>query len=127
MPIYGSPSGGGGPTRDQYRAWSTGLDLAAGTIGMGLLGFGIDYLAGTAPVWTIVLALIGLVGGFYRFIREALALNKEQTARYAKRRPPPVAKLTPPPAPPPAPPPDTPPKAKPAPEDAESERSEGSG
>ncbi len=119
MPVFGSPSGGGGPTKDQYRAWSTGVDLAAGTIGMGLLGFGIDYLAGTTPVWTIVLALVGLVGGFYRFIKEALALNKEQTARYAKRRPPPLAK--------PTPPPDTPADTKPTPGDAESERREGSG
>ncbi len=62
----------------QAKAWSIALDPVYGMLGMGLLGFGIDYLAGTAYRWTLILAIVGLVVGFYRFIREALALNKEQ-------------------------------------------------
>jgi F0F1-type ATP synthase assembly protein I len=62
----------------QAKAWSIALDPVYGLIGMGAIGYGIDYLAGTGILWTMILALTGLVVGFYRFIREALDLNKEQ-------------------------------------------------
>ncbi len=62
----------------QAKAWSIALDPVYGLIGMGLLGYGIDYLANTAYRWTLILAITGLVVGFYRFIREALDLNREQ-------------------------------------------------
>jgi F0F1-type ATP synthase assembly protein I len=63
----------------QAKAWSIALDPVYGLIGFGAIGYGIDYLAGTGMLWTVILALTGLVVGFYRFIREALDLNKEQT------------------------------------------------
>ena len=63
----------------QAKAWSIAMDPVYGLIGMGLLGYGIDYWAGTGKVWTITLAIAGLVGGFYLFIKEATKLNKEQT------------------------------------------------
>lgn len=68
----------------QAKAWSIALDPVYGLIGMGAIGYGIDYLAGTGTLWTIILALTGLVVGFYRFIREALDLNKEQSQSSAK-------------------------------------------
>ncbi len=62
----------------QAKAWSIALDPVYGLIGMGLVGFGIDAWAGTGKLWTTILALTGLVGGFYLFIKEAMMLNKEQ-------------------------------------------------
>jgi hypothetical protein len=72
-------------SKDQLRAWSTGLDLAAGTFGMGLIGYLIDRWQGTAPWWMLGLGLAGLVGGAYRFVREALRVNREQAARFQRR------------------------------------------
>jgi F0F1-type ATP synthase assembly protein I len=63
----------------QAKAWSIALDPVYGMMGMGLIGYGIDYLASTGFRWTIILAITGLVVGFYRFIREALDLNQEQS------------------------------------------------
>tara|TARA_R110000744_G_scaffold252765_1_gene368483 strand:- start:2543 stop:2875 length:333 start_codon:yes stop_codon:yes gene_type:complete len=63
----------------QAKAWSIALDPVYGLIGMGVVGFMIDAAAGTGKTWTITLAILGLVGGFYLFIKEAMKLNKEQT------------------------------------------------
>lgn len=63
----------------QAKAWSIALDPVYGLIGLGLIGFLIDSLADTGFRWTIILAITGLVVGFYRFIREAMDLNTEQT------------------------------------------------
>lgn len=63
----------------QAKAWSIALDPVYGLLGMGLIGFGIDYLAGTGMRWTIILGIVGLIVGFYRFVREASSLNREQT------------------------------------------------
>ena len=62
----------------QAKAWSIALDPIYGMIGMGAIGYLIDYFAKSGYRWTIILALVGLVVGFYRFIREAMDLNKEQ-------------------------------------------------
>ena len=63
----------------QAKAWGIALDPVYGMIGMGLIGYGIDYLAQTGLLWTTILGITGLVVGFYRFIKEAMDLNKEQT------------------------------------------------
>jgi len=68
----------------QAKAWSIALDPVYGLIGMGLIGFMIDSLVGTGKLWTTILALTGLVGGFYLFIKEAMSLNKEQTRSSAR-------------------------------------------
>jgi len=68
----------------QAKAWSIALDPVYGLIGMGLIGFGIDFLAGTGLRWALILGLTGLLVGFYRFIREALDLNKEQSQSSAR-------------------------------------------
>lgn len=80
-----SPRPDRGDRARQARAWSIALDPVYGLIGMGLLGFGIDALAGTRPRWTTILAITGLIVGFYRFIREARTLNAENTARWEGR------------------------------------------
>ncbi len=64
----------------QAKAWSIALDPVYGMIGLGAIGYAIDSLVvGTGLLWTIILAITGLAVGFYRFIREAMSLNKEQT------------------------------------------------
>ncbi len=63
----------------QAKAWGIALDPVYGLIGMGLIGYIIDSLAGTGYRWTIILAIVGLIVGFYRFIREASSLNREQS------------------------------------------------
>ncbi len=68
----------------QAKAWSIALDPVYGMLGMGAIGYGIDYLANTGYRWTIILALVGLVVGFYRFIKEALDLNNEQVKSSAR-------------------------------------------
>jgi len=70
--------------RRQAKAWSIALDPVYGLIGMGLIGYGIDSVAGTGKLWTTILALTGLVGGFYLFIKEAMNLNKEQSGSSAR-------------------------------------------
>ena len=48
------------------------FSVAAGA----LLGWFIDWLLGSTP-WLMLVGLIaGLIGGFYRFIREASAASK---------------------------------------------------
>lgn len=68
----------------QAKAWGIAMDPVYGLIGMGLIGYGIDYLADTGMRWTVILAILGLVVGFYRFIREAMSLNREQSGSSKK-------------------------------------------
>ncbi len=64
----------------QAKAWSIALDPLYGMLGMGVIGYFIDRWADTGLRWALILGITGLVVGFYRFIREAMDLNKEQTA-----------------------------------------------
>jgi len=69
----------------QAKAWVIALDPLYGMIGFGAIGYGIDYLTGVNGLkWTVYLGITGLIVGFYRFIREATKLNKEQTRSSAK-------------------------------------------
>jgi len=61
---------------DQAKAWVIALNIVYGLIGFGAIGFAIDHFAKTAPRWMLILGGFGLFVGLYRFIREALALNK---------------------------------------------------
>ena len=66
---------------DQAKAWVVALNVVYGTIGFGLMGFAADYFAGTSPRWLLIGAGVGLFVGTYRFIREALELNKSSGGR----------------------------------------------
>ena len=70
--------------QQQLRAWSAGLDVASGLLGFGFIGWLIDRWLGHAPWWMLGLGLTGLCGGSYRFIREAIAVNRAAAARYRK-------------------------------------------
>jgi len=86
--------------RDQLRAWSAGLDIPAGAFGMGLVGWLIDRWQDTSPGWMLGLGLAGLLGGCYRFVREALRMNAKNAAQFDRQRrgrPRPADSVTPPP------------------------------
>lgn len=64
----------------QAKAWVLALDPLYGMVGLGALGYAIDrWVVGSGRTWMLALGITGLVVGFYRFIREAMALNREQT------------------------------------------------
>lgn len=80
-----TPSDSRGDRTRQAKAWVIALDPLYGMVGMGLIGYGIDWLRGTEGLqWAIYLGITGLIVGFYRFIREAMSLNKEQTRTSAR-------------------------------------------
>lgn len=56
--------------------WSAGIDFAATAITSVLIGFGIDYAAGTSPLFLLIFLVLGIVGGFTAFIRTAMRLNR---------------------------------------------------
>jgi F0F1-type ATP synthase assembly protein I len=64
----------------QAKAWVMALDPLYGMVGFGAIGYAIDhFVVGSGRSWMLGLGITGLVAGFYRFIREAMALNREQT------------------------------------------------
>ena len=54
-----------------------GMELAASLIGLTLVGIWVDHKFGTGQVGLIVGATVGVVGGMYNFIRQALAMMKQ--------------------------------------------------
>lgn len=56
------------------RVGSVALGFGYGVIGCALIGWLIDWLAGTFPVWLLIMSGLGVIGGGYRFVKEALAL-----------------------------------------------------
>ena len=78
--------GGLNPDRArQARAWMIALDPVYGIVAFGLVGYLIDRWQGTAPRWMGILAIVGLVAGFYRFVREAARLNRDNTRQWEGR------------------------------------------
>jgi hypothetical protein len=57
-----------------------GLELAAAIIALTLVGLWVDYKFGTGHKGVITGAVLGIVGGLYNFIRQALALMKQEEA-----------------------------------------------
>lgn len=56
--------------------WSAGLDFAATAITCVLIGFGIDFVANTSPLFLMIFLVVGIVGGFTAFVRTAMRLNR---------------------------------------------------
>lgn len=55
---------------------SMGMEFAAAVVGLTLFGWWLDRSLGTSPRWTIICAVVGVVGGFYNLIRRALGAAK---------------------------------------------------
>lgn len=74
----------GGLMEQLIKVSAIGTNFAFAIIGMGVLGYGVDYLAGTLPTWTLVGIVLGFLGGGYRFFKEAMAASKA-SARSSRR------------------------------------------
>ncbi len=62
---------------DWVRHSGVGLELAGAVAGFTLAGYWIDRHYGTNP-WGLVVGLVlGIVGGLYNFVREALQATRE--------------------------------------------------
>jgi len=59
-----------------------GLEFAGAALVLGGLGYYIDYRAGTEPWGAVIGLTVGVVGGFYRFIRQALRANQRASQRW---------------------------------------------
>lgn len=57
-----------------------GVELAGSIIGLTLVGFWVDRQFGTGRKGLITGAILGIVGGFYNFLRRALELSRQQQA-----------------------------------------------
>jgi F0F1-type ATP synthase assembly protein I len=70
------PSSGDG--RRQAAAWGTALNFVYGFIGFLILGWAAQKWVwpGAAP-WPLLIGIgVGLIGGGYRFVRDAMAMNR---------------------------------------------------
>jgi F0F1-type ATP synthase assembly protein I len=55
-----------------------GIELGAAIVGFCLLGVWIDHRYETGPYGTLICALLGIVGGMFNFIRQALQAVKDE-------------------------------------------------
>lgn len=74
------PRKGGGRFVGHELAWSMVLDLAAGIVVGAGLGWGIDVLAGTKPLFLIVMVLLGFGAGI-RVMLQSAAAHQERLKR----------------------------------------------
>lgn len=65
-------------TANMARGWAIAMNFVFGVMGMGAIGWAIQtWLWKSSAPWPLIVGLaMGLVGGFYRFIKEALAANR---------------------------------------------------
>jgi F0F1-type ATP synthase assembly protein I len=68
-------------TQQLIRVSSIGTNFALAIMGMGALGYFIDWWFGTRPVWILIGLGMGFVGGGYRFVHEALAASRGTPGR----------------------------------------------
>ncbi len=77
---------------EMRRLWGVGgmgLELAGAIAVLALLGWWIDRRLGTGPLWTLVGAGIGFLGGGYNFIRRARAMSRANALRRSPTHRPP--------------------------------------
>jgi F0F1-type ATP synthase assembly protein I len=58
-----------------------GMELAGAIVGLTLVGLWIDHRFGTGPKGVLICAGVGIVGGFYNFIRQALEISRPDSTR----------------------------------------------
>lgn len=80
-------SGGGPPAPPSWRAYAgMGTELAGAICGLTLLGLWIDHSYGTGRKATLIGAAIGVIGGTYNFIRQAINLSKDTERQQRERK-----------------------------------------
>ena len=62
---------------DWVRHSGVGLELAGAVAGFTLVGYWIDRHYGTNPWGLVVGVVLGIVGGLYNFVKEALQATRE--------------------------------------------------
>ena len=58
-------------------------ELLAAVIVGGALGWGLDRIFATGPLFLIVMFLVGVAAGFFNVVRAAQQMNKDQAAKDA--------------------------------------------
>lgn len=71
--------------RSDTRGLGLGAELAAALIGFTLVGLWIDSTFATSPWGTVVCVVLGLIGGFYNFLRSSLRLLRSPVAPGIRR------------------------------------------
>jgi F0F1-type ATP synthase assembly protein I len=56
-----------------------GLELAAAIVGLTLVGLWVDHQFGTGRKGVMIGATLGVIGGFYNFLRQALLLARQNS------------------------------------------------
>lgn len=67
-----------------FRYAGIGLELAGSIIGLTLAGYWIDLKFDTQPTGLTVGASLGIIGGMYNFIRQAVQMSGEQPSRHSR-------------------------------------------
>lgn len=80
-----NPSPSDRPMSSSWGSAVIGFEFCAAIGGFAVIGFFIDRWQGTQPLWTLVLAGLGFIGGGYNLYKEVKKLQR-QTARRAVRR-----------------------------------------
>lgn len=75
-------------SRTAWRLSGLGIEFVAGIAGFGLIGWLIDQWRGTMPLWTLIGAALGLIGGGYNFMRQAIKAGRAADAEYRRKHPP---------------------------------------
>ena len=66
---------------DAWRsAWSIGFNFAAAVAGFLFIGYAIDHYYATGPWGVLIGTFLGLVGGMYNMIRQALVAARRAQA-----------------------------------------------
>lgn len=70
------------------RGTALGVELAASIVGFTLVGLWIDHTYDTGPWGTLICVVLGTVGGFYNFLRDALRILRPPPLRTSDDSPP---------------------------------------
>lgn len=79
------PKAGGGRFVGHELAWSMVIDLAAGIVVGAGLGWGLDVLFGTLPLFLIVMVLLGFAAGVRVMLQSAAEHQRRLLRRQAAR------------------------------------------
>ncbi|MGG7567510.1 AtpZ/AtpI family protein [Rhodovulum sp. DZ06] len=77
------PRKGGGRFAGHEMAWSMVIDLTAGIVVGGGMGWGLDVVFGTKPLFLILLVLFGFAAGVRVMLQTAAEHQKRQARRAA--------------------------------------------
>lgn len=71
--------------RTASQGTSASIDFFSSVVAGLILGLGVDWLAGSRPVATIIGVVLGFVAGFYKLWRASEVLEEQAAARLRRR------------------------------------------